>query len=94
MLSDDKTTHLTHVLLKGLLDKDLIRLKEEPGKVRHAIRRAVIYELKIGEDMDQAVRRKIQSLSRKVAEGSPEWDILYRKFFNEEEIRRGRSTPL
>jgi hypothetical protein len=33
------------------------------------------------------VRRKIQSLSRQVPVGSREWDILYRKY-HEEEMRK------
>jgi len=90
MLSEDKITHLSHVLLKGLLDKGVISLSGEEGKVRAEIKRTVISELKIGEEMDAAVRKKIQSFSKKVIEGSPEWDILYKKFFREEEVKRGR----
>jgi hypothetical protein len=78
------------VLLKGLLDKGVISLSGEEGKVRAEIKRTVISELKIGEEMDAAVRKKIQSFSKKVIEGSPEWDILYKKFFREEEVKRGR----
>jgi hypothetical protein len=89
MLSDDKVTHLTHVLLKQLLDRDLIDITEEEGTVRKAIKRAVMIQLRIGEEMDEAVRRKIDSLSRGVAEGSPEWDVLYQKYFKEEEAKRG-----
>lgn len=90
MLSDDKITHTTHVLLKGLMDKGLITLKADDGDVRREIKRTIINELKIGEDIDAAVRRKLQSFSKKLVEGSPEWDILYKKFFEEEEVRRGR----
>ena len=90
MLSDDKTTLLTHILFKGLMDKGLLSPKEEDGKIRRAMRRAIQYELKIGEGMDEAVTRKIQSLSRNVVEGSPEWEVLYRKYYSEEETRRGR----
>jgi hypothetical protein len=90
MLSEDKVSHISHVLLKGLLERDLVSISIEEGKIRAEIKRSIISELKIGEDMDNAVRKKIQSFSKKVIEGSPEWDILYRKFFREEEIRRGR----
>jgi hypothetical protein len=90
MLSEDKVSHISHVLLKGLLERDLVSITEEEGKIRAEIKRTVVSELKIGEDMDNAVRKKIQSYAKKVVEGSPEWDILYRKFFREEEIRRGR----
>jgi len=39
--------------------------------------------------IDDVVRRKIESLSRPVPVGSREWDILYRKYF-EEESRKQR----
>jgi hypothetical protein len=43
-----------------------------------------------GEDrLDEVVRQKIQSLSRRVAPGSREWDVLYRKYM-EEELRKQR----
>jgi hypothetical protein len=41
------------------------------------------------DQIDEIVRRKIQSLSRHVPPGSREWDVLYRKYF-EEESRKQR----
>ena len=92
MLTDDKILHLSHVILKGLIGKKLIEVIEEEGKVRAEIKRAVISELKIGEEIDSVVRRKLQSFSRKIVEGSSEWEILYKKFFREEEVKRGRAS--
>jgi hypothetical protein len=92
MLSDDKIIHLSHVLLKGLTEKKLVDLIEEEGKVRAEIKRTIISELKIGEEIDSVVRRKLQSFSRKIVEGSPEWEILYKKFFKEGEVKRGRAS--
>jgi hypothetical protein len=89
MLSDDKVTHMSHVILKSLLDRDVIDITEDEGVVRRAIRRAITVQLRIGEEMEQAVRRKIESLARHVPEGSPEWDTLYAKYLREEETRRG-----
>jgi hypothetical protein len=91
MLSDDKITHMTHIILKGLLDKGTIDITEEEGTVRRAMKRAIEAELRVGEEMDEKVRKKIASLSRHVAEGSPEWDTLYAKYFREEEVRHGRA---
>lgn len=92
MLSEEKITHLTHVLLKGLIDRNLIDLNDEEGKIRREIKRIVVNELKIGEDIDSVVRKKLQSFSRKLFEGSPEWEVLYKKFFREEEIKRGMAS--
>lgn len=90
MLSDDKISHMTHMVLKGLLEKNLVTLKDDDGAVRREIRRTIVQELREGEDIDLAVKRKLQSYSRKLVEGSPEWEILYKKSFEEEEKRRGK----
>ena len=92
MLSDDKISHISHVLLKGLLERKLIETVEEEGKVRTEMKRTIMSELRAGEEIDAAVRKKLQSFSKKIAEGSSEWEILYRKYFREEEIRRGRAS--
>lgn len=91
-LSDDKVTHLSHVLLKGLIDRNLVALNDEEGNVRREIKRIVNNELRIGTDIDQTIRKKLQSFSKKLVEGSPEWEVLYTKFFREEEIKRGRAS--
>ena len=90
ILSDDKITHTTHMLLKGLIEKGLIVLKEDDSLLRREIKRTFISELKVGEDIDAEVRKKLQSYSRKLVEGSPEWEIMYKKFFEEEEVKKGR----
>jgi hypothetical protein len=92
MLTEDKISHLSHVLLKGLLKKDLIEAIEDEGKIRAEIKRTIIADLKIGEAIDSVVRKKLLSFSKKIAEGSPEWDVLYKKYFREEEIKRGRKS--
>jgi hypothetical protein len=92
MLSDDKISHLSHVLLKGLLERKAIVPVEEDSKMRTEIKRTMVSELKVGEEIDSVVRKKLQSFSKKIAEGSPEWEILYKKFFREEEIKRGRAS--
>ncbi len=88
-LSDDKITHLTHVALKGLLDKGVIAPLSEEGEIRHEMRRVIVNELKTAEDIDMLVRKKLQSYSKKILEGSPEWEVLYQKFFNEETAKKG-----
>jgi len=92
MLSDDKISHLSHVLLKGLKEQKLIELQEEEGKIRTEIKKTIMAEMRVGEEIDSAVRKKLQSFSRKIVEGSPEWEVLYRKFLREEEVKRGRGS--
>ncbi|TNF55887.1 MAG: DUF507 family protein [Nitrospiraceae bacterium] len=90
-LSDEKTTHLTHILLKGLLDQGVITPLVEDGDIRREMKRVISKELKINADIDISVRNKLNSYSKKIPEGSPEWEVLYQKFFHEEASKKGRA---
>lgn len=90
-LSDDKVSHLTHIILKGLLDKGAVTPLEEEGQIRREIRRVIVKELKIAEDIDELVKRKLQSYSKKIYEGGSEWEVLYNKFYEEEAAKKGRA---
>ena len=93
MLSDDKISHLSHVLFEGLWKQDLIEMDDEnEGAIRREIKRSIVSELKVGEDIDQIVRRKLQTFAKKLIEGSPEWEVLYSKYYREEEIKKGRAS--
>ena len=70
MLSDEKVTHMSHVLLKELKKKGLVVVKEDEGKIRRQMQKSITDELKAGEEIEEAVRRKIQSYSKNIIEGS------------------------
>jgi hypothetical protein len=90
-LSDEKISHLSHVVLKGLLWNGVIKPLAEEGEIRREMKRVIIKELRLAEDIDSMVRKKLQSYSKKIPEGSPEWEVLYQKFFHEEAARKGRT---
>ncbi len=93
MLSEDKISHLSHILLNKLYDLDIIDMDEdEEATVRKEIKRTIVVELKVGEEIDQIVRKKLLSFAKKLIEGSAEWEVLYNKYFREEEIKKGRAT--
>ena len=86
-LSEDRISHVSHLILDALVqDRDVDSLQAEERLLRE-IKRTITAELQFEDEADTAARRTIQSLSRRVPEGSPEWDILYRKY-RDEEIRR------
>lgn len=91
-LSDEKINHLTHVLLKRLLERNVITPLTDDITIRKEIKRIIIDELKVAEDIDAIVRKKLESYSKKIYEGSAEWDVLYHKFFTEESAKKGLIT--
>ncbi len=88
-ISDDKVSHLSHVVLKGLMERGAVKLHDEEGAIRRDIKRVIVRELKIADGIDEKVTRKLQSYSKKIHEGSSEWEVLYNKFYEEEVAKKG-----
>ncbi|HEX6531893.1 MAG TPA: DUF507 family protein [Nitrospira sp.] len=87
MLSEDKVSHLSHVILSAVKRSPLVQVKSEDGRILKEIKRVLASELAQEQEIDRKVRTKLGSYSRGIVEGSPEWDVLYRKTF-EEELRK------
>lgn len=84
MLSEDKVSHLSHVILQAVKKSPLVEVKNDDGRILKDIKRVLASELAQEEEIDRKVRAKLGSYSRGIVEGSPEWDVLYRKTFEEE----------
>ena len=89
-LSDDKITHLSHLILAQLKKEAGVSLIVEEGGVLREIKRVFASELHLEEEVDRVVRERLLSYSRRIVEGSPEWDVLYQKSFAEEMKKRKR----
>jgi len=83
ILSDDRVYYLTHLILSVMKEKEIVLLKDE-ATIKKEIRLKFFDYLKKEELVDEKVRKKIASLSRGVHEGSREWEVLYRKYYEEE----------
>jgi hypothetical protein len=91
LLGEEKISHLAHRILDGLSEElDLSWLVEE-GEVLREIKKVISAELGLEEEIDRFVRQRLASYSRSIAEGSSEWEVLYRKSFNEEMRKRKKS---
>ena len=89
-LSRDKLIELSHRIIKDLAAmKPQIELVEEKNEVRLEVIRQFQALLREELQMDQGVRKKIQSQRREIAEGSAEWDILFRKYYADEMRKLG-----
>jgi hypothetical protein len=83
-LSHEKVVHLSHLMLDALLDDDRVDYHGEENEVRQRIVASLKAELEREDAMEESVRRKIESQKRDIPEGSPEWDLLFRKYYEEE----------
>lgn len=87
-LSRWKINHLSKLLLRALEEDPEADFLREPNDVRLQMVRIITDELTIDEIVDEETRRTLASYSRKLREGSPEWDVLYHKHYGEEMTKR------
>ena len=88
-LSRDKINDLSHKLAAQLRRTPRIKFKLEWNDVRLEIVRSLTEILLTEDKIDHAARLKIRSQKRDIPEGSEEWDILYRRYYEEEMKKYG-----
>jgi hypothetical protein len=88
-ISREKINKLAHAVADTLAETDSVDFVEDRNTIRQESRR--VLELLMAEEakIDAAARQKIESQRRTILEGSQEWDILYRKYYNEEVKKLG-----
>lgn len=87
--SEGRLSYLAHQIVAALRSEGLAEIENE-RQVLLAIKQALEGQRDRDAQLDELVRRKIASLSRKVPPGSREWDILYQRYL-EEEHRKQKS---
>lgn len=88
-LSRDKVNKLAHTVADALASMEQVEFVEDRNSIRMEARRILEGLLKEEERLDMAARQKIETQKRTIAEGTQEWDILYRKYYNEEVKKLG-----
>ena len=83
-LTRDKINLLSHQVTDKLASIDQIDFIEDRNTIRLAVVDILTKWLKKEEEVDKAARQKIESQKRAIPEGSAEWEILYRKYYEEE----------
>ncbi len=86
-LSEGRISHLAHEIV-AMLKKDGIADIESDRHALHDIKRALEQQYEREAQLDGIVRRKIESLSRDVPPVGREWDILYKRYLEEEHQKR------
>ena len=88
-ISRDKLNKLAHTVADTLAEIDEVEFMEDRNTIRQEARKPL--EKLLTEEMriDTAARQKILSQRKIIPEGSKEWDILYRKYYNDEVKKLG-----
>ncbi|HZL25485.1 MAG TPA: DUF507 family protein [Acidobacteriaceae bacterium] len=88
-VSRDKLNKLAHTVADTLAEIDEVEFLEDRNTIRQEARKALEALLLAETKLDMAARQKIASQRKIIMEGSQEWDILYRKYYNDEVKKLG-----
>ena len=85
--SEGRLSYLAHRVLSAIREEGLAEVESDRhvlSEIKHVLER----EHERQDHLDEVVRRKIASLSRQVPPGSREWDVLYKRYLDEEQRKQ------
>ena len=88
-ISRDKVNKLAHTVADTLAEIPECDFLEDRNTIRQEARKALEKLLTEETKLDAAARLKIASQRKIIVEGSQEWEILYRKYYNDEVKKLG-----
>ena len=88
-INPDKLNKLAHTVADTLADIDQVGFLEDRNTIRQEARKALQTLLTEEARIDQAARLKLANQRKIIMEGSQEWEILYRKYYNDEVRKLG-----
>jgi hypothetical protein len=91
-LSHERCVHLSHLAVNLLEDDDGVEFLRDTNDIRLKVLQILEAEMAKEEEMEETIRRRISSQKRDIPEGSAEWELLFRKYYEEEmkKIKRVR----
>ena len=88
-ISREKINHISSLIVRDFKNREEIDYKVDLNDVRLEITRVMTEELMKDDKADQLARMIIDSYSKNLREGSPEWEIMYQKHYEEELHKMG-----
>jgi len=83
-LTHEKVIQLSHRMIAAIEALDEVDYREDLNTIRLEIVKILNDLVREEEKIDAAVRLHITSQKRTIPEGGEEWDILYRKYYQEQ----------
>jgi len=83
-LSHEKIIQVSHRIMGAIEALDEVEIFEEPNTIRQEIVK-ILTELMFEEEkIGELIKSRIAAQKRTIPEGSGEWEILHRKYYNDE----------
>jgi uncharacterized protein len=83
-MSYEKIVQISHRIMGAIEALDEIEIFEEPNTIRQETVKILTDLMHEEEKIDEIIKARIASQKRTIAEGTGEWEILYKKYYNDE----------
>ena len=87
ILSDERQNNFIRLVVDTIWNDDLVDYTDDDAAFRFA-KKGMSEFLKEYQEIEVKTRQTISNLKRNVVEGSPDYDVLYSKYFEEELKKR------
>ncbi len=88
MISEEKIVHILHLMVDGLEKAGLATYSNKDEAIHEAKKVCFSFVSQLGSVADLA-RQRILSQKNPPPENSPQWETLYRKYYEEEMQKKG-----
>ncbi|MFN4318999.1 MAG: DUF507 family protein [Aquificaceae bacterium] len=85
----ERMNQIAHRIRDMIMEDPQVEIYEEPVVIRNKIREILMEAVREEEEIDKEVRERIRSYSRRIVEGTPEWNHLYKRIYEDALRRRG-----
>jgi uncharacterized protein len=82
-ISRDKISHISSLIIKDFAKREELDYKVDLNDVRRDIAGVMTEILQLDDKADVEARRIMNTYKNAPREGSPEWEIMYQKHFDE-----------
>lgn len=88
-LSREKIVRISHQITDVLVASDDVEFVDDRDTIRQQIVQIMTALLREEEKIEAEVRKRITSQKKEILEGSEEWEVLHKKYYQEELRRMG-----
>ncbi|PYT89510.1 MAG: DUF507 domain-containing protein [Acidobacteria bacterium] len=88
-LSREKIVRLSHQITDVLVASEEVEFIDDRDTIRQQIVQILTAMLRDEEKVELEVRKRITSQKKEILEGSEEWDVLHKKYYQDELRRLG-----
>jgi len=85
----ERMNQIANMIRDLIMEDETIEIYEDPPIIRRRIAEILREAVREEEEIERTVREKIKQQSRNILEGTPEWNLLYRRIYEDELRQRG-----